>query len=110
MQTRIVHWRSPVAATLLLILLIAIASAVITTNVINREEDIGFQRLANEAEEFASLLELNMDSDRRQLELIAGLAGNYADVSSAKLLDFLSQYPGNGNFSPGLSYFCLATW
>lgn len=98
MQTRIVHWRSPVAATLLLILLIAIASAVITTNVINREEDIGFQRLANEAEEFASLLELNMDSDRRQLELIAGLAGNYSDVSSAKLLDFLSQYPGNGNF------------
>lgn len=98
MQAPAGHWRSPVTATLMLILLIAVTSAIITFNVNRREENASFQRLASEAEEFASLLELNMDSDRRQLELIAALANDYIALDTSKLQAFLDQYPGNGNF------------
>lgn len=98
MQVRSVHWRSPVAATLILVLLIAIVSAFVTTNINDREESASFQRLANEAQEFASTLELNMASDRRQLELIATLAGDYMVLGFSELQTFLEQYPGNGNF------------
>ena len=98
MRVRMVHWRSPVATTLILVLVIAIASAVVTTKVNDREEAVSFQRLASEAEEFADLLERNMDSDRRQLELIATLASGYMTRGSGELLDFLAQYPGGGDF------------
>ena len=98
MQAPAGHWCSPVTATLMLILLIAVTSAIITFNVNRREENASFQRLASEAEEFASLLELNMDSDRRQLELIAALANDYIALDTSKLQAFLDQYPGNGNF------------
>ena len=37
MQTRFVHWRSPVAATLILVLLIAAVSVFVTANVNDRE-------------------------------------------------------------------------
>ncbi len=98
MRTRIEHWRSPVAATLILVMLIAVTSIIITVKVNHQEEEASFQRLANEAEEFASMLELNMDSDRRQLELIADLAGDYIAFDTSKLQTFLNEYPGNGNF------------
>lgn len=98
MQARFVHWRSPVAATFILVLLIAIVSVVVTANVNDREEAAGFQRLANEAQEFSSTLELNMDSDRRQLELIAALASDYIALGGRELRTFLDEYPGNGNF------------
>ena len=98
MQTRFVHWRSPVAATLILVLLIAAVSVFVTANVNDREEAASFQRLASEAQEFASTLELNMNSDRRQLELIAALAGDYMALGTSDLRTFLDQYPGNGNF------------
>lgn len=98
MRTRIEHWRSPVAATLILVMLIAVTSIIITVKVNHQEEEASFQRLANEAEEFASMLELNMDSDRRQLELIADLSGDYIAFDTSKLHTFLNEYPGNGNF------------
>ena len=85
MQTRFVHWRSPVAATLILVLLIAAVSVFVTANVNDREEAASFQRLASEAQEFASTLELNMNSDRRQLELIAALAGRFSPRQADEL-------------------------
>lgn len=98
MRAPTAHWRSPVAATLILVLLIAMVSVVVTARVNEQEEAAGFQRLASEAEEFVSILELNMASDRRQLELIAALAGGYMTRGSGEMLDFLAQYPGGGDF------------
>ena len=98
MRARMVHWRSPMAATLILVLLIAIASVAVTASVNNWEEDASFQRLANEAWEFATIWERNMDSDRHQLELIAALAGDSMNLGTGELRTFLDQYPGGGNF------------
>ena len=104
MRVHTVHWRSPVAATLILVLLIALVSVVVTTRINEREESAGFQRLTSEAEEFVSILELNMASDRRQLELIATLASGYMTRGSGELLDFLAQYPGGGDFFSRLEF------
>ena len=104
MRVHTVHWRSPVAATLILVLLIALVSVVVTTRINEREESAGFQRLTSEAEEFVSVLELNMASDRRQLELIATLASGYMTRGSGELLDFLAQYPGGGDFFSRLEF------
>ena len=98
MQTRFVHWRSPLAATLILVILMAAASVMVTSGVNTAEEESSFQRLANEAQEFASILERNMNSDRRQLELIATLAGDYMALGTSELRSFLDRYPGDGNF------------
>ena len=98
MQARFVHWRSPLAATLILVILMAAASVMVTSGVNTAEEESSFQRLANEAQEFASILERNMNSDRRQLELIATLAGDYMALGTSELRSFLDRYPGDGNF------------
>ena len=55
-------------------------------------------------EEFVSVLELNMASDRRQLQLIATLASGYMTRGSGELLDFLAQYPGGGDFFSRLEF------
>lgn len=98
MRSHLVHWRSPVVATVVLVMLIAVGSIGVTTNVNRREEATSFDRLAGEAEDFASILELNMESDYRQLELIATLAGESMSLGLDEVRDFLDQYPGNGNF------------
>ena len=64
MGRRFVHWKGPVAATLILVLFIAAASFIVTGRINEAEEAVSFTRLAEEAEEFAHSLELNVDSDR----------------------------------------------
>lgn len=103
MRVHTVHWRSPVAATLILVLLIALVSVVVTTRINEREESAGFQRLTSEAEEFVSVLELNMASDRRQLELIATLASGYMTRGPVSCWTSWPSIPAAGTFSPGWS-------
>ena len=94
MQRRFVRWRSPVAATLLLVLFIAVASFIVTSQINETEEATSFKRLAEEADELAYSLELNMNSDREKLKLIAEMmASDLRDME--KFLDF---YQSTGMF------------
>ena len=51
MQRRFPHWGSPLAATMLLVLLITAASFAVTGRINTAEEELSFERLAEEAEE-----------------------------------------------------------
>lgn len=99
MQTRLVHWRSPLAATLILVVAIVTASFYVTGRINNMEEQSSFDRLAEEAEEFASSWEHRMDSDREQLELIAAAIGGYMEPDSDDVERYLGNYEGSGSFS-----------
>ena len=98
MQARFVHWGGPLAATFILVVLVVIASIIMTDRINDAEEAASFSRLASEADEFAESLELNMSTDRRQLELLAALAGDYMGVGTEALHDFLDSYRGAGTF------------
>lgn len=98
MEKRLAHWRSPLAATLILVLLIAAASFAVTGSINRIEEESSFQRLADEAAEFADGLELNMAADRRQLELLAALAADDMEPDLEELRELLDTYHGTGTF------------
>ncbi len=94
MRGRFVHWRSPLAATLILVLLITAASFVVSGRINEAEEEASFTRLAEEAEELSHGLELNMDSDREKLKLIAEImASDFGEPE-----EFLDFYQGTGTF------------
>ena len=98
MRSRSVHWRSPLAVTLILIVFVAAASFLVTARINGVEEQASFERLASEADEFARNVETTMNADRLQLELIAEMAGSYMDSDLNELLSFISGYHGTGTF------------
>lgn len=98
MRTNLVHWRNPLAVTLILILLITAVSLWVTEQVNQMEENTSFERLAEEAAEFTRSLELNMESDRAKLELIARVVGNAWQSDAAGLHALLDTYQGAGTF------------
>ena len=99
MQARSVHWGGPLTATFILVVLIAVSSIVMTNRINDAEEATSFSRLASEADELAKSLELNMSTDRRQLELLAALAGDYLESSGLdEFRDFLDSYHDSGTF------------
>ena len=98
MQARFVHWGGPLAATFILVVLVVIASVIMTDRINDAEEAASFSRLASEADEFAESLELNMSTDRRQLELLAALASDYMGMGTEALEEFLDSYRGTGTF------------
>ena len=57
-----------------------------------------FTRLADEAEEFAHSLELNMGSDREKLMLMAKMAVDYMEDGSGELKEFFDSCEGTGVF------------
>ncbi len=94
MQRRFVQWRSPLAATLVLVLLLAVSSFIVTGRINKTEEDVSFTRLAEEAEELSHSLEMNINSDRDKLSLLAELmASNVGEPE-----DLLSFYRSTGAF------------
>ena len=94
MRRRFVHWKSPLAATLILVLLIAAASFRVTDKINDMEEEASFTRLAQEADELALSLELNVHSDREKLQLIAEMMA--ADLGEPE--EFLRFYKSTGTF------------
>lgn len=98
MGRRFVHWRSPLAATLVLLMLVAAISFFVTGRINRAEEETSFQRLSEEAEEFANSLELNMRSDREQLLLIAEVIGDHMEPCSDEAEAFLSSCRQMGTF------------
>ena len=88
------HWKSPLAATLVLVILVAAASFVVTEQINRAEEEVSFTRLAEEAGELASALELNVSSDREKLELIATVMAFGAEEPE----EYLNLYRTTGTF------------
>ena len=60
MRRHLEHWRGPLAATLVLVILIAAASFFVTEQINRAEESESFVRLAEEAERLGESLEKNM--------------------------------------------------
>ena len=94
MQRRFPHWGSPLAATMLLVLLITAASFAVTGRINTAEEEVSFERLAEEAEELVHSLELNVSSDRDKLRLIAEIMAS--NLSSPE--ELLGMYRNTGIF------------
>ena len=94
MQKRFDRWRSPVAATLLLVLLIGAASFIVTEQINKREEAASFERLEEEAEELARVFEQTMTTDREKLTLIAEMMAD--DMGMMERL--LGMYQNAGDF------------
>lgn len=106
MQARFVHWGGPLAATFILVVLVVIASIIMTDRINDAEEAASFSRLASEADEFAESLELNMSTDRRQLELLRlSLATIWAWARKRSMI-FLILTAGPGPFSHGWNCCC----
>lgn len=94
MGRRFVHWKSPLAVTMLFVLLIAAGSFVVTRQINDAEEEACFTRLAQEAGELAHSLEINVSSDREKLLLMAGMMSS--DLGQPE--EFLRLYQGTGTF------------
>ena len=94
MRRHLEHWRGPLAATLVLVILIAAASFFVTEQINRAEESESFVRLAEEAERLAESLEQNMSSDREMLGLIAKVMAQSPDEPAR----FLGLYQRAGTF------------
>lgn len=87
-------WRGPLAATLLLVLLVVVASFVATNRINQMEKETCFTRLTEEAGELARGIEQTMRNDREKLTLIAEIMAD----SPQDMEKFLNQYQNTGNF------------
>ena len=87
-------WRGPLAATLILVVLVAVASFLVTNRINHEEEKLCFARLAEEAGKLSSDFEQTMSNDREKLTLIAEImADNPEEIEK-----FLGLYQDTGNF------------
>ena len=66
-----VHWGRPLAAAMVLVLWVAVASFWVTEQVNRQEEQASFASLAEEADKLARSIEERVDSDREKLTLLA---------------------------------------
>ncbi len=94
-----IHWEKSITVTVLMIILIISISYGVIQWINHREEESSFDRLHEEAGKIASHIEENAESDREKLELIAGVAAQYEDLSSQSLWEFLDSYADMGTIS-----------
>ena len=87
-------WKGPLAATLILVMLITAASFWVTGRINQEEEQTSFSRLEEEAGELARSISQTMMSDREQLTLIAAIMAD----NTEEMEKFLSLYQGTGHF------------
>ena len=87
-------WRGPLAATLILVLLIAASSFWLTDRINHEEEDTSFSRLKEEARVLAQDIERTMTTDREQLTMIATIMAD----STEPMEKFLGMYQDTGTF------------
>ena len=85
MKSERLHWPRPIAATLALLLL-AIGSSMVLIHWINQEEEAYcFEQLSGGAQELAHTIEERAANDTEELEIQAGFAGGYMELSSPEL-------------------------
>ena len=87
-------WKSPLAATLILVLLVAAASFCVTERINHEGEKTSLSRLKEEAGELARGIMQSMMSDREQLTLIAAIMAD----SGEEMETFLRLYRDTGSF------------
>ena len=87
-------WRSPLAVTLILVMLIAAASFWVTEHINREEEENSFSRLEEEAGKLASAFEQMVHNDREELTLIAEIMADRPE----EMEDFLRLYQDTGDF------------
>ena len=88
------NWGGPLAAAVVLVLLVSLAGFLVTERVNRQEEQAGFDRLAEEADKMARSIEAMVDSDREKLTLLARLLA----MGVGEREDFLALYQGTGTF------------
>ena len=94
MGKKTAHWKSPLAATLLLVGLIAAASFFVTSRINQMEEQSSFVQLAEEAGKLARGMEQTVRSDREKLTLIAEIMA----YRPGEMEEFLGLYQDTGSF------------
>lgn len=88
------YWGGPLAAAVVLVLLVSLAGFLVTERVNRQEEQASFDRLAEEADKMARSIEAMVDSDREKLTLLARLLA----MGVGEREDFLALYQGTGTF------------
>ena len=88
------YWGGPLAAAVVLVLLVSLAGFLVTERVNRQEEQASFDRLAEEADKMARSIEAMVDSDREKLTLLARLLA----MGVGEREDFLVLYQGTGTF------------
>ena len=94
-----IRWGSSLLITGIIITLVVTASLVVTNYISHMEEERCFQRLYQEAGDFADNIELYAANDREELEMIAAVISQYQDLSSPELWNILSSYSHIGMMS-----------
>ncbi len=99
MKSYFVHWRSPLAVTVLFVLLISTATYFVTSRISDAEEEKSFAALTNEAKTFATSWQQSMDADRNQLQILALAISELIESGLEKVPAFLDAYSNTGTFS-----------
>ena len=94
-----IRWGRSLTATVLLILVIGIASWIVVLWISRREEEKSFDMLKEEAGRIAAFVSENMSKDREELELIAYVAAGYEDMRSKELWELIDSFDTIGTIS-----------
>ena len=89
-----VHWGRPLAAAMVLVLWVAVASFWVTEQVNRQEEQASFTSLAEEADKLARSIEERVDSDREKLTLLAEILAMGEEAPA----EYLALYQDTGSF------------
>lgn len=93
------YWQKPMIVTVILILLMAAASLTVVRQINSYEERKCFDRLREETDALLLDIEINMKNDTENLELLARVISEYADLGSESLWEILDSYPDSGMIS-----------
>ena len=94
-----IHWGRSLATTGLMILLVMAASFVVIHSINHMEEEKGFERLYEEADNLVADIGMYAESDREELEMIATVIANYSELDSPDLWKILDSYTVVGMMS-----------
>lgn len=83
------RWGGPLAVTSLMIILIVAVSFLVIHHINHMEEEKSFERLYEEADSLADMIETYAKGDRETLETLAAVAATYDDMHSEKLWKLL---------------------
>lgn len=94
-----IHWGRSLATTGLMILLVMAASFVVIHSINHMEEEKGFERLYEKADNLVADIGMYAESDREELEMIATVIANYSELDSPDLWKILDSYTVVGMMS-----------
>ena len=94
-----IHWQRSMWITLVIICLMVSGSFIGARQVDRMEEEKSFETLHEETRRLGQSLEAQVQTDRRQFQLMAFIASGYDDLSSPQLWQVLDQYTSDGFIS-----------